>query len=913
MIFQSNDYKIRRMYSAPWTADDLHVSFIHRFDRVAVDLPSKVAIPNSPDPLTYRDLAVLSRSVAAGLPDPDPRHPVALLTRDPLTTLCAMLGALRNGNVYFVPAPDQPPTRLRRQLSVANAGGVVADADLLPLAREAADGLCAVQRYREAPVSGFSGFEGETRTGTDPAALMFTSGSTGEPKAIVWRHKNLLHKAWACFIDQELGTDDVYANLFSFAFGNSTATTYTALLSGAAVTLFPLVEHGLQELRTHLDTYRVSALFPPVAVFRTLLASSGPETFRHIRILSVDGDRVHVQDLENWKAAFPEAGVFHYGYSSTETNTIARGVYRHDTEIHFPLLPLTRPASDKRIRLLDPDGNPVPDGETGEIAVQSEFLCGGYWNDPAATAARFLPASDGSGECLYLTGDLGWWDAEGRLFLAGRRDHQVKVRGYRIETGEIEARLLAQPGVRETAVTAEEDFTPEDKRLTAWFTTDPDADAAPSRLRAALAAEVPAYMLPSSFVRLEGMPHTANGKIDRKRLVCHSTPQTDVRAPGSALTPVESRLAALWIAHLPEVNEVRPEDSYFDLGGTSLSALGLLDGIHEGFGPDLSLPFLYEHPTLGEVAARIETEDAPTSFTRSLDLQPEGELPPLFCIPGMGSDATSLRDVAAAFPPDRPFIGLQYPGADRPAERCSSHTQLARLLAEEIERRRPQGLVHIGGSSGGGVTAIELACLLRDRGRDVGLVCLLDTRCRAPNALPRWKRALLPLLPAGETVLNRDTLRAGRRQRRIRQEVERLAKDPSHPADGFTREQRYLLLLNAAARADRAHRHRVYTGDALLLRAEQPRSFLAQKASDLGWTPWLPRLIVEATPGHHGRHIRNPNAPVLARTLLRHLDRMEQDRTRPEHSKTGGAPQSGLASDTAQRRTLIAWSQLPNL
>jgi|GEM_PF-3688308 len=881
------------MDSPSWTPDDLHASFIRRFDRVASARADAIAIPNGPEPLTYGDLASLSRSVAAGLPNPDLRRPIALLTRDTRTTLFAMLGALRNGNVYFVPAPDQPPTRLRRLLAAAHAGAVIADPASLPLAREAADGLCEIHPYRELPVSASTSFAGEARAGTDPAALMFTSGSTGEPKGIVWRHKNLLHKAWSCFKDQALRPDDVHANFFSFAFGNSTAATYTALLSGAAVTLFPLAEHGLAELRTHLTTHRVSVFFPPVAVFRALLASSPPETFRHIRVVSVGGDRVHVEDLENWKSLFPPDGTFYHDYSSTETNSIARGAYRHDTPVRSPLLPLTQSASDKRVLLLDPHRHPVPDGHPGEIAVQSDFLCGGYWNDPAATSDRFLPAPDGSGQKMYLTGDLGWRDGEGGLFLAGRRDHQVKVRGYRVETGEIEARMLAHAGIRVAAVTAEDTSTPEDKRLVGWFTTDPGTQVDPTRLREVLAEHLPAYMLPSSLIHLEDMPHTPNGKIDRKRLKQTYPSTTPHQSPPSDhLTAIESRLAIIWREHLPPEVSIGKRDSFFDLGGTSLSALGLLDHIHRVFGHDLSLPFLYEHPTLEQIASRLESEDTPLHPTRSLDLQPRGDHPPFFCVPGMGSDATSLHDVAAAFPENRPFIGLQYPGADRPSERCFSHTKLARIFADEIDRRRPRGLIHLGGSSGGGVTAIELARLLRERGRDVGLLCLLDTRCRAPNALPRWKRALLSLLPAGEASITRETLRKGRRQRRLRRNVERLVANPSRTINQLTHEQRYLLLLNAAGQAERDHRPNVYPGETLLLRAEQPDSFLAQNQPDLGWGPWLPRLLIEPTPGHHGQHIRNPNAPILAQTLLRHLERVERPRN---DSKTQSPSQPGLA------------------
>jgi len=149
-------------------------------------------------------IAALSRSVAAGLPDPDPRYPIALLTRDPLTTLCAMLGALRNDNLYFVPAPDQPPARLRRQLSVSGAQTVVADADLLPLAREAADGLCTVQLYREAPVSGSTAFTGETRSGTDPARSCSRPAPPANPKGspggtrICYTRPGLTSRIWNC-------------------------------------------------------------------------------------------------------------------------------------------------------------------------------------------------------------------------------------------------------------------------------------------------------------------------------------------------------------------------------------------------------------------------------------------------------------------------------------------------------------------------------------------------------------------------------------------------------------------------------------------------------------------------------------------------------------------------------------------
>ncbi|RYZ31861.1 MAG: hypothetical protein EOO72_16180, partial [Myxococcaceae bacterium] len=261
------------------------------------------------------------------------------------------------------------------------------------------------------------------------------------------------------------------------------------------------------------------------------------------------------------------------------------------------------PINATQLYVLDRHGQPVPPGVSGELFIGGDGLARGYLSRPNLTAERFVPNpfATTQGERLYRTGDVTRWKPDGVLEFLGRADAQVKVRGYRIELAEVEAALLAHPGVREAVVMVREE-TPGDKRLTAWFVANPELEV--SALRGFLAQRLPEYMLPSALVPSEALPLTPNGKVDRKALLAMEVAQQASSTYEAPVTPTEVMLAGIW-AELLRVPQVGRHDNFFELGGHSLLATQVVARIRTTLGVELPLCDLFTAPTVAVLAARL--------------------------------------------------------------------------------------------------------------------------------------------------------------------------------------------------------------------------------------------------------------------------------------------------------------------
>jgi aryl carrier-like protein len=268
--------------------------------------------------------------------------------------------------------------------------------------------------------------------------------------------------------------------------------------------------------------------------------------------------------------------------------------------------PIGRPLANTRIYILDSHGDPVPVGVTGELYIGGAGVARGYLNRPELTAARFLkdPFTDDPQGRMYRTGDLGRWLADGNIEFLGRNDFQVKIRGFRIELGEIEARLREHEGVQEAVVLARED-TPGDKRLVAYYTASEQNSVGAEALRTHLAAKLPEYMVPAAYVRLESLPLTANGKLDRKALPPPEGDAYVVRQYEAPQGPVEELLAGIW-AEVLKLERVGRHDNFFELGGHSLMAVTLVERLARA-GLKADVRALFAAPTLAELATSFDT------------------------------------------------------------------------------------------------------------------------------------------------------------------------------------------------------------------------------------------------------------------------------------------------------------------
>ncbi|WP_203228911.1 non-ribosomal peptide synthetase, partial [Lautropia dentalis] len=446
----------------------------------------------------------------------------------------------------------------------------------------------------------------------EAAYVMYTSGSTGQPKGVAVPHRAIGRLVMANGF-AELKADDVVVHCSNTAFDASTLEVWGALLNGGRI-LVVLHDQVLDPERFGriMQEGRATVLYLSAGLFNQY-ADQLREVFAQLKYLIVGGDVLDANVIRRvLKNGAPQNLL--NGYGPTETTTFAVTCRLNDlVDETVTQVPIGKPIGNTRIYILDGQGQPVPIGVTGEIHIGGDGVALGYLNRPELTAERFIPDpfSDEPDARMYRSGDLGYWRADGLIEFVGRNDFQVKIRGFRVELGEIEARLGELPGVRDAVVLAREDH-PGDKRLVAYWMahegaaeeTLPDVE----RLRDHLRAELPAYMVPSAFVKLEVMPLTPNGKVDRKALPAPDAEALVTHMYEAPQGPVEEVLAGIW-QELLGVERVGRNDSFFDLGGHSLLAVQLMGRMRRDLGQEIELRELFDAPTLAAVASRLQQAD----------------------------------------------------------------------------------------------------------------------------------------------------------------------------------------------------------------------------------------------------------------------------------------------------------------
>ncbi|WP_292846213.1 thioesterase domain-containing protein [Nostoc sp. NMS8] len=395
-----------------------------------------------------------------------------------------------------------------------------------------------------------------------------------------------------------------------------------------------------------------------------------------------------------------------------------------------------RPLPNCQIYLLDRYGQPTPLGVQGEIYIGGDSLARGYLNRTALTAERFIsnPFSDVPLARLYKTGDLARYLPDGNIEYLGRIDNQVKIRGFRIELGEIEAVLSQHPDVRQAAVIAREDVKG-DKRLVAYIVPQESAPTV-SELRCFLTEKLADYMIPLTFVLLESLPLTQNGKINRHALPAldNAQPQASFVAPRNEL---ERQLAQIW-SDILNVQPVGIKDNFFNLGGHSLVAVRLMVKIEQEFGKTLPIATLFQFPTIKDLANHLTISKNAPSSANLVAIQPKGNKTPLFCVHPVGGDVLCYADLAHHLGDTQPFWALRSLGIDGECEPLTQIEDMAATYIKALQTIQPQGSYQLAGWSMGGAIAFEMAVQLVASGHKVSLLALIDSY--APN--PKFKGSL---------------------------------------------------------------------------------------------------------------------------------------------------------------------------
>ncbi len=585
--------------------------------------PCAIAVEQAGEKLTWGELQrqagrIARRLVARGL---RPEARVAVLAERSPDLIAALLGILEAGGAYLPLDPADPPERLAWILRDAGASLLVAR-EAPPF--ELPPGLRLVTP---------DGAEPEVNPEVDlpqvPAAalayVMYTSGSTGKPKGVAVTHRNVVRLVRGTDY-ADLGPDQTWLQAAPVSFDASTLEIWAPLLNGGRLVLLPGRIGSLDDLARVVETHGVTSAWLTAGLFHEMV-DGRLDGLRPLSQLLTGGDVVSPEHARRALAAHPGLTLID-GYGPTEGTTFTCCHRLTAPPRVGESVPIGRPIANARAYVLDERLAPVAVGVEGELYVGGEGLARGYLDRPDLTAESFVPDAFGlAGERLYRTGDRVRRRADGTLEFRGRLDHQVKLRGFRIEPGEIEAALAASPGVREAAVLVREDRSG-DRRLVAYVVGDIAVAELRRSLREQLRERLPDYMVPAAFVTLAAMPLTPNGKVDRKALPApewHGG-EEDFLAPR---TPVEEILAGIW-AELLGLERVGADSDFFDLGGHSLLATRVMSRLRATLGVELPLRDLFEAPRLADLAARVEAARRSGTLASVPSLLPvprEGALP----------------------------------------------------------------------------------------------------------------------------------------------------------------------------------------------------------------------------------------------------------------------------------------------
>jgi amino acid adenylation domain-containing protein len=706
------------------TATELSTGCLHeRFESQVDSTPDGIAAVMGQEAVTYRELNAAANRIARWLKGfgAGPEVLIGICLPPSPRRLAVLLGILKAGSGYVPLDPGLPADRLSFMTNDADLAVVVAGVTdgAAPELPDNAQVLSIDRAWPE--ISALSGENlGATASPANIAYVIYTSGSTGRPKGVVVEHRQAVNFALGMIAHWATGPADRVLQFSSLNFDVSILDIFVALLSGATA-VFGSRETLLSppRLAALMRDQRVTfaALTPAVA---NLVAG---EEFPDLRVLICAGEELPTELMR--RLLRPNRRLCN-GYGPTEATVLAT-MTELDGTIEPP--PIGLPLPNYQAHVLDSRLDPVPLGVIGELHLGGAGVARGYLNQPELTEARFVRDPFRPGGRLYKTGDLVRRRPDGLIQFTGRVDDQIKIRGLRVELGEIEAALAAHPAVAQAVVAVTADRAGE-KQLVGYARTT--GTASPDDLRRHLAGWLPAYMVPAHIVLLEKFPLNSSGKIDRDALPHPEPgPAAEFRPPS---TLIETALVGIY-ADLLRHNRIGVDDSFFDAGGNSLQAMRLIGRLRAELAVDLDVTAVFLAPTPRLLAGRIEAVRAGTACPAGSGLLVElsdSSEPPLFLVHALGGTVYGYAPLARELAPACAVHGLQAAGLTG-GSALESLPALVSRYVEEIRRARPEGPYRLGGWSMGGLVAFEMARVLEESGAEVELLAMLDPPFTPPE------------------------------------------------------------------------------------------------------------------------------------------------------------------------------------
>lgn len=703
---------------APFPRAAFDGSTVDRWTAVVAAHGPEVAVTDAAGSITFDQLDHAADVVAMALGSDTARGPsddvVVVLAEHDARAIAAVLGVWMSGRVVVVLDPATPSERLHRLVRLSGAGICLAAPDLVTVARSS--GVGQVVELGQLDWQGTT--NGRHRTvGPDATAqVVFTSGSTGAPRGVVYSHRFLVHDAWLRRDADWSRPGDVVAVPLPLAYAGGFGACFGALLSGAAVDLRDPRTQGTARLLDGDPTVLVGT--PSLLVALATHAPRDRALPPSLRLVLCTGERLPAASARSLLEVLPAHGRLVNVYGSSETGLVAAQPIDPQLLDEAATVPVGQLMPDKRL-VLDPEARDE------RLVLASPFMATGYWGDPEATAETFRLV--GSDPAVH-TSDRVRRRPDGGLELTGRLGLTVKVNGYRVEPAEVEAELLRLANVRDAVVVGHE-HRPGVTRLAAYVVFDEGRSESPARVRQRLRDRLPAFMVPDLVIPVADLPRNERGKADRAALPIPAT-STPFEPPG---TIWELIIGDVWKATLGVV-EVGLHDDFFELGGDSLAAEELCSRLAADYGLKTDPNALIGAPTLLEFVQRaVYRRRVPPRAL--VPVKPAGSQPPLFCVAGGGGIGLCFLPLARRLDDERPVWALQAHNLESWGWPDRSVTAMARRNVTALRDVQPTGPYHLLGYSFGGLVSFEMAHRLRAAGEEVAMLILVDSFVPDPRVV----------------------------------------------------------------------------------------------------------------------------------------------------------------------------------
>jgi amino acid adenylation domain-containing protein len=811
---------------------------------------------------------------------------IGLFMKDPRQIIPAMMGVLKSRN-YFIPLDVGFPESALHYM-FTNAGiKVILTVD------QQADQIrsLAPENLRIINIDDLT-YESEI---ADPVVsyapeeivqILFTSGSTGQPKGAIEDYRYLIRSAFIKVLPGIYKPEDRFLQLSTFTYSATHGTVFSALLNGITTCYYNLKEDGLAGLPEWIRQQHITIYNSTPTVFRSLVSIlDSTDTFPYVRIFRVGGEKNLGKDIQAIKKHFPGVERIRLGFAATETEAIASTLYPVDFNFEQDNLPCGKPYEDLKVFIWDEAGNPLPIGEEGEIVVYGNALARGYINNSKLTKERFIPDPNRPGWQYFKTGDMGKLLLDGQLVHLGRLDHMVKIKGVRIELDSIESHMLSYPGIIQVASRTFEDQRGNIK-LVSYYEAEKGIEIPISDLRKHLAERLPLHLLPHYLVGLAELPLTGTGKVAINQLPLPQTVRPELsNAYIGPVGDLEQKLVEIWEEQLG-IQGIGVTDDFFDVGGDSLLGVLLFVRVEEVLGRKLPVTVLLKASTIRKLAEVIQAEDTSRDFSPIIPVNTVGEHPPLFFIPGKGGYPTRIRHLARNLDPQTPIYALQDLSKRSSSKRKIPWTieSVASYYLSEIKKIYPRNPYILVGESLGGKIAYEMAQQELSAGEIPPVLALLDTYnfedsviefYKSKKNIPYYKMLIkkhLSILFRSNWQGKLDYLRFYRttfRQKARRFLRRRIRNIKKSAITALPKNERQIEKANR--QASQAYEVKSYSGRVILFKALR-----GPKANDPtnGWDQVaLGELIIHPLDCYHGSILFDPAVRRLAEILQIYIEK----------------------------------------